>query len=300
MAIRVKRLALALSLVASMAGKAWAQQPEPPALALRVPLSAEFAQRLNFSAELPVRLYLPAGPGPFPLVVLHHERRFFPGEHPAYPAPTRYFLSRGFAVAVPARIGYGPLEAERDREHINCARPDPGPVFADAALQAAALLEGLTLLGQPIDRQRVLHVGVGVGGMAALSAAALSPQGVIGAINFGGGVGAHAERFPRQPCGSQQLELLTRRLGRAADGWRAQSGNSLPTLWIYAENDLHFGASYPRRWHTGFRRGGGQSRFEMLPAWGHDGNRLFADGISVWQPLVDEFLNALPASPSLR
>lgn len=299
MALGLKGLLLALSLLSAGVG-AQGQDAERPALALRLPLSAEIAQRLDFRAELPVRLYLPSGDGPFPLVVLHHERRFYPGEHPSYPAATRYFLSRGLAVVVPARIGYGPLEAELDREYIHCPRPDPGRVFANTSLQSAAVLEGLTALGQPIDRRRVLHVGVGVGGMAALSAASLSPQGVIGAINFGGGVGGYAERFPAQPCGPKQLEVLTRRLGRAAMAWQAQAGEALPTLWVYAENDLHFGPSYPRRWHAGFRRGGGQSRFEMLPAWGRDGNRLFAEGIERWQPLVDEFLNNLPALAPLR
>lgn len=298
MADWMKAWVLALALFAP-AVQAQGAEVERPALALRVPLTGEQASNLNFEGSLPVRLYLPVGQGPFPLVYLQHERRFYPGEHPSYPAATRYFLSRGWAVVVPARIGYGPLETALDREFINCWRPDPGRVFANSTQQVAAVLEGLSALGQPIDRRRVLHVWVGVGGMAALSAASLSPQGVVGAINFGGGVGAYAERFPRQPCGHVQLETMTRRLGKAAQAWTAQSGQTLPTLWIYAENDLHFGASYPRRWHTGFRRGGGQSRFEMLPAWGRDGNRLFAEGIEVWQALVDEFLNALPAPAAL-
>lgn len=91
---------------------------------------------------------------------------------------------------------------------------------------------------------------------------------------------------------------MSRRLGMAAQAWTEQQGRPLPTLWVYADNDQHFGASYPRRWNAGFQRGGGQSRFEMLPAWGVDGNRLFAEGIERWQPLVDEFLNSLPARAS--
>lgn len=265
-----------------------------PAIALRLPVGEDKARQLNFLGELPVQLFLPPGSGPFPLALLQHERRFYTAEFPAYPAATAYFVERGIAVAVPARIGYGPLDGEADREWIYCPRPDPGRVFVSTSLQAAAVLEGLSQSAQPIDRQRVLHVGVGVGGLAALSAAMLSPQGVIAAINFGGGVGGYAERFPRQPCGAQQTEALCHRLGRAAAALRKAGGQAPSTLWVYARNDEHFGDIYPQRWHRAFRRGGGQSRLAMVDAWGDDGNRLFADGLDRWRPLVDDFLATLP------
>lgn len=165
--------------------QARAAEPIAPRDALlHVPLNPQAAQALAPATGIPARLQLPDGSGPFPLVYLHHERRFYTGRHPRYEAAARYFLGRGFAVVTPVRAGYGALDALGDRESLRCRRPDPGRIFASSTLQAAAVLEGLSALGQPIDRQRVLHVGVGVGGFAALSAAALSPQGVLGAVNF--------------------------------------------------------------------------------------------------------------------
>lgn len=259
--------------------------------ALSLPLAAEDAALLSFDGELPVHLHLPMGEGPFPLALIHHERRYFTNDYPLYAEAVRYFLARGYAVALPLRIGYGELNGAGDRESTNCYRPNPARLFTNSTRQAALVLEGLTAQRQPVDRLRVLHVGVGVGGFAALSAAALSPFGVIGVINFGGGAGGYPERYPGEPCGSEMLARYAARLGRVY----ADLAKPLPTLWVYAENDKHFGPRHVKRWHGQFRRTGGRSDFHLLPAWGEDGNLLFADGIEIWRPLVDAYLSSISA-----
>lgn len=281
----LRRALLALALLAGGAQAAAPVAAEPPRL-LRIALPADSAAALRFNGSLPVQLHLPAGPGPFPLAYVHHERRFYRGELPRYDAATQYFLARGYAVVLPLRIGYGELDDGVNRESIACPAPDPASLFRATTLQAAAVLEGLTAQGQPVDRQRVLHVGVGVGGFAALSVAAAAPQGVIGAINFGGGAGAYPERFPGEPCGSEALGRLARQLGRHSPQ---------PTLWLYARNDLHFGPHHAKRWHREYRRSGGRSLLHLLPDWGEDGNRLFADGADRWRPLVDDYLRSIAA-----
>lgn len=280
-------------LLAGLPVAAGASTPDPRSRvrALSLPLTAEDAALLAFDGELPVHLHLPAGDGPFPLALIHHERRYFTSDYPLYAEPVRYFLARGYAVALPLRIGYGELNAAGDRESTNCYRPDPARIFVNSTRQSALVLEGLTAQRQPVDRLRVLHVGVGLGGFAALSAAALSPFGVLGVINFGGGAGGYPERYPGEPCASEALARYAARLGRIY----AQLPQRLPSLWVYAQNDKHFGPRHVRHWHAQFRRGGGTTDFHLLPAWGDDGNRLFADGIEVWRPLVDRYLNALAA-----
>lgn len=290
-------LAAAKPALASPADMATAEVPLQE-IQLRLPAAGPELEAARLAGEIPVSLFLPAGQGPFPLALIHHERRYFVGERPRYEAATRYFLAQGYAVALPLRAGYGERAEAGDRESVNCQRPQPGRLFAGTTLQAAAVLEGLSAAGQPIDRQRVLHVGVGVGGFAALSAAILSPQGVLGAINFGGGAGGYPERFPGQPCGSAALEQFARQLGRAAARHQEVAGQPLPSLWIYAANDRHFAPRHAWRWHLHFRRGGGRAELHQLPAWGEDGNHLFDQGRASWQPLVDEFLRGLPPARS--
>lgn len=274
----------------AMAPGAWAQGAESVPQRLRVPLLGEYAGVANLEGDLPLDLHLPAGPGPHPLVLLHHERRYYTDGFPGYAAMTGHLLGRGWAVAVPLRAGYGEREVMGDRESLNCRRPRPDRVFLGTTVQAAAVLEGLSAHGAPIDRQCVLHVGVGVGGLAALCAAHFSPQGVVGAINFGGGVGSHPERFPGEPCGSQATARFVRQLARTAQ----RQSQAFATLWLYAENDRHFGPWHAQAWFGAYRGGGGRGTLHRLPAWGDDGSRLMAEGRERWQPLVDEYLQSLP------
>lgn len=90
------------------------------------------------------------------------------------------------------------------------------------------------------------------------------------------------------------MERLSRVLGQATEAHRRETGRALPTLWIYADNDRHFGPRHARQWLLAFRRVGGQAALHQLPPWQDDGNRLFADGLARWQPLLDAFLDALP------
>ncbi len=271
----------------------WAQNTEVQPQRLRVPLLGENTEFANLEGDLPLDLYLPVGAGPHPLALLHHERRYYTDAFPGYAAMTDYLLGRGWAVAVPLRAGYGKRDVMGDRESLNCRRPRPDRVFLGTTVQAAAVLEGLSRHEAPIDRFRVLHVGVGVGGLAALSAAHFSPQGVVGAINFGGGVGGYAERFPGEPCGSEATARFARQLGRTAQ----RQSQAFSTLWLYAENDRHFGPWHAQAWFGAYRGGGGRGTFHRLPPWGDDGNRLMAEGRERWQPLVDAYLQSLPPPP---
>ena len=272
---------------------AWGDSGEVSPQRLRVPLLGEDAEYANLEGDLPLDLYLPGGTGPHPLALLHHERRYFTDAFPRYAAMTTYLLGRGWAVAVPLRAGYGERDEMGDRESLNCIRPRPDRVAVSTTVQAAAVLEGLSRHEAPIDRQRVLHVGVGVGGWAALCAAHYSPLGVVGAINFAGGLGAYPERFPGEPCGSETTARFARQLGRTAQ--RQTPGVS--TLWLYAENDRHFGPRHAQAWFRAYRGGGGRGTFHRLPAWGDDGHHLMAEGRERWQPLVDDYLQSLPKPP---
>src|SRR5262245_19129937 len=48
----------------------------------------------------------------------------------------------------------------------------------------------------------------------------------------------------------------------------------VPMLWLYAEEDGYYGATWIRRYHEGFARAGGVATFRLFPALGGDGHRL--------------------------
>jgi dienelactone hydrolase len=251
---------------------------------LRIPMRLSRpsgAQRLTLEATL----YRPAGPGPFPLVVMSHgtprdprrraERRL------RYNAQSWEFVSMGFAVVIPMRRGYGHSEGEYAEEDGPCDCSH----FYEAGLESARDLKATvdfmsTLSG--IDPHRLVLVGYSSGGLASLVLAGQGLPGVRGVINFAGGRGSRRHRN----CSPDRLVEACARAGRTT---------RVPTLWIYAENDSYFPPGLARRMCAAYRRAGGQVQFIMLPPCLEEGHDLFPDvrGLGRWTPVVNRFLNDL-------
>jgi hypothetical protein len=110
------------------------------------------------------------------------------------------------------------------------------------------------------------------------------PAGLVGAVNFSGGVGGDPEKNPGKPCSPQQVASL---FGRFAKGARVSM------LWLYWQNDLYWGADTPRRWHEAWAAGGGLAEFQSLPPLGHDGHSGVSADMDHWVPRVDDYLARL-------
>jgi dienelactone hydrolase len=131
----------------------------------------------------------------------------------------------------------------------------------------------------------LLLVGQSVGGLATIGVGAVNPPGVIGAINFSGGAGGSPNVSPGHSCRPEKLAEAFQEFGKTI---------KIPSLWLYAENDLYWGADAPREWHKAFSAGGSKTRFVMTePVPGTDGHRLIAAGGRLWSPPVNEFLKEL-------
>ncbi len=243
----------------------------------------------DVEGEQLVTTFRPAGPGPFPLVVISHGRnseKRAEYKRQRYESAARFFVRKGFAVAVPLRLGYGELAGAGDPEDsVSCNAPRYGSAIAAAGQQILDVV--LAMSGQPdIDARHVVLVGVSVGGISTIAATSVHLPGEVAAINFAGGHGGNPDRHPGEPCQPESL----RRLYGAWGGDNAKTAPPTPTLWIYAENDHYFGPRYARQWAGAYVSAGGVADLQVLPAYGEDGHKLFTTGNDIWQPRVDEFL----------
>jgi len=237
---------------------------------------------------IPITLYRPRGEGRFPLAIVNHGRggpddRRGMGRSRFEPL-ARYLVSKGFAVAVPTRAGYGETFGRVDPENMaNCSVTEVAAAGEAAASQVLAAVAYLRTLPS-VDASRWLAVGQSVGGMTALAVAARNPEGLVGVINFAGGSGGNPYRSPGRPCRPQSHEQI----------WRERAGNAtVPTLWLYWENDLYWGAEVPRRWAQAWAEGGGKVEFHQLPAIGNDGHAGIGIDMNRWVPVVEPWLATL-------
>jgi dienelactone hydrolase len=291
---RCARVAIAGALL-FQAASAWAEEagPQRPAEGAyrkqewRIPVPDADGSTVRLLEAL---LYRPAGEAKRPLVIVSHgsPRRVQDraGMRPDWAErAAAFFVSQGFAVLAPMRRGYGrsPGDAD-DRARGPCSNPD----YADAGLRVGRQLVAIAeyMRGQSfVDSSRVVLAGQSAGGFASLAAASGNPQGVIAVINFAGGRGSRAAN---DVCGEARLVAA---MGRFGEGTR------VPSLWLYAENDLFFRPDLARRMHKAYALGGARTALHILGEYGNDGHGFLrrADSAEEWQPLVKEFIASLGA-----
>ena len=239
----------------------------------------------DVTGAMTLTTYRPAGEGPFPLVVMNHgravaERRAQQGRQ-RYEPLARYLVSKGFAVMVPTRLGYGDTYGHFDPEAAGrCASlqiDSMSQATSDQVLAAVAHARTLPW----VDATRWVVMGQSVGGLAAVAVAWRNPPGLVAAINLAGGAGGNPESRPGDPCSPQVTEALWRR--KAADA-------SVPMLWLYWANDRYWGAEWPQRWARAWQDGGGRVEFHQLPAIGADGHSGMSLDMDRWVPIVEAYL----------
>jgi dienelactone hydrolase len=239
-------------------------------------------------AEAPLHLvttvYRPPGDGPFPLAIINHgsprdaaDRR--KQQRNPMRAPSRWFVGRGFAVAVPMRRGYGASEGDFSEGFGPCNAAD---FYAGGRASAADIGAVLAYFRNQafVDPNRIVLVGQSAGGWGVLAAATENPEGVAAIVNFAGGRGSPA---PDENCSALRPIETAGVFGRTA---------RIPSLWIYTENDRYIGPALSTRMAAAFRDSGGRAEFHLLPPFGSDGHALFARAVERWAPLVQPFLAA--------
>ncbi len=296
-------LAIAAVTVATLLTEAAAQvAPRAPAemaadlfeTVVRTPVTVKLLGGGERSGDMIITHYRPTGAGPFPLVVMSHGRAGTP-EQRAKPARqralgvVRYWVAKGYAVVVPTRLGYGATGVSPDTEESGkCDNRNFRPMSEAASHQIRTAVAFAATLPF-IDKTRVVLMGQSVGGLATIVTVGKGVPGLVAAINMAGGSGGNPRERPGAPCGPDRLASVFAAAGKA--GAKA----SIPTLWLYAENDKFWGNQFPRQWHLAYGKGGsGNATFIMVPPVGDEGHRLI-DHPDVWRPHVDRFIATIPA-----
>ena len=223
-----------------------------------------------------------------PFVIINHGRAGSAAERAKteryrYTDASQWFVSKGFAVFLPTRVGYGSTGgADLENSGRECTRREFRPGLDAAAEQ---ILQAITYAkGRPYVSPQGIIVGQSYGGASVLATAARNPEGVVGAINFSGGSGGDPQARPGQPCSPDALGLLYAEFGMEA---------KMPVLWLYSENDKYWGPAVPRMWFKRYNSIGSVGEFVQLPPYGDDGHMSFVGNRAVWAPHVEHFMTTL-------
>ena len=106
--------------------------------------------------------------------------------------------------------------------------------------------------------------------------------GVIGIIDFAGGIGSPREGFVCQP---ERLLATMHDFGTLTH---------MPSLWIFARNDGYFAPALARQMFDAYTASGAPAQFDAAPPFDGDGHLLiFSAVVAPWWPRVAAFLDEL-------
>lgn len=284
---------MSAALLAACAGETPPQQPSAATATTtadaRAPRATDhWAPFAEAGMRLLVRVCRPESDAPARLVVINHGSPASSAQRPSL-APSacgreavKWFVDRGYVVALPIRRGYGQTGGPWAENYGPCTNANFGRAGLESARDIAAVLGYLRGLDY-IAPSKAIVVGQSAGGWATLAVASRDPADVGLYVNFAGGRGGWAYGQPHSNCSPSHLPRDAGVYGQTA---RA------PTLWVYTANDTFFNPDLVGQMHAAFRQAGGQAELHQLPAWGRDGHGFFfGDGASrIWGPIVERFL----------
>jgi dienelactone hydrolase len=225
---------------------------------------------------LQVTLFKPSGPGPFPLAIMNHGATSEepPGLQPRYRLSfsAYYFLSRGYAVALPMMRGYAGSGGKLTRQGCDLAG-----IGLVAAKDIRAVIE--YMVRQPdIDGTKILVAGQSFGGWNTLSLGPLNVPNVKGLISFSGGVRV-------SDCNTPTESLID------AAGYLG-ARTKIPSIWFWGDNDQVFPASTWRPMYQSYHDAGGPAELVAYGSFMIDSHNLlgFPESMAIIGPKLDAFL----------
>ena len=196
---------------------------------------------------------------------------------------SEYFVSKGFTVILPTRIGYG-VSGGPDADYSGaCGNKNYLEARKVAIDQSKQVLNHIFDFSY-IDRTKGIVVGQSVGGFTTIGLSAENISGLKGAINFAGGDGGDPIKSAEKPCGDYLIKDTFAKYG---------ASNKVPTLWLYSVNDKFWGEQLPKDWFAAFQKTGGKGQFISLPAYKEDGHSIFRGDLNAWKNDFDKFIKEI-------
>ena len=196
---------------------------------------------------------------------------------------SEYFVSKGFAVILPTRIGYG-VSGGPDADYSGaCGNKNYLEAIKVAVDQSKQVLNHVLDFSY-IDKSKGIVVGQSVGGFTTIGLSAENIPGLKGAINFAGGNGGDPIKSPERPCGDYVIKDTFAKYG---------ASNKIPTLWLYSANDKFWGEQLPKDWFAAFQKAGGKGQFISLPAFKEDGHSIFRGNPNAWKNNFEKFIKEI-------
>jgi dienelactone hydrolase len=186
-----------------------------------------------------------------------------------------YFLSRGYAVALPMARGFA--GSSGDLVTGGCALDRVGEANAR---DVRGVIEALRRRPD-IDGSRIVVSGQSFGGWTTMALGTLDVPGVRGLIGF-------SPALRSSDCRAQDQAMID---GAGAFGANAR----LPSLWFYGDNDSVMPETTWRSVFDTYVRAGGHGTLASVGRFLQDSHQLlsFPEGIAVWVPWVDAFLGQI-------
>jgi dienelactone hydrolase len=205
----------------------------------------------------------------------------------------RDIAHRGYLTAVVQRRGFGQSDGipghPADQVGDSCGAPDRGRAAAALFESSADDLEAAlaVLATRPdADPARAIVIGQSAAGPAALALAARRVPGLRAVIDVSGGLQCVNRSSKKNEIeGPEVLAPVMTEYGARA---------TVPSLWLWSENDHLMTGSMIRGWHKAYVDAGGKAELVVLPPLDTTGHDLFNDGNGTgrhyWLRALDPFL----------
>ena len=259
---------------------------------IKVPVSVSngnFANNPKFEQEITVTIWRDDAIKKAPYLLFNHGRAGTDQERAnfgrsSYKNISEYYISKGFVVILPTRIGYG-VSGGPDAEFSggSCQNKNYIESVKVVADQSKQVLNHVFDFGY-IDKSKGIVVGQSAGGISSIGLSAENISGLKGAINFAGGNGGDPAKQSGKPCSEYAIKETFAKYG---------AGNKVPTLWLYSVNDKYWGEQLPKDWFAAFQKAGGKGQFISLPAFKDDGHLIYGGNRNAWKNDFEKFIKEI-------
>ena len=258
---------------------------------IKVPVSVTnsiYANNPKFEQEIIVTIWRDDSIKKSPYLLFSHGRAGTDQERASFGRSSErknseYFISKGFTVILPTRIGYG-VSGGPDAEYSgSCSNKNYLEATKVAVDQSKQVLNHVLDFSY-IDKSKGIVVGQSVGGFTTIGLSEENISGLKGAINFAGGNGGDPIKSPERPCGDYVIKDTFAKYG---------ASNKIPTLWLYSVNDKFWGEQLPKDWFVEFQKAGGKGKFISLPAYKENGHSIFRGDLNAWKNDFEKFIKEI-------